>query len=72
LKTTLDTSTNGTPVTTGGPDQRWLVHADGQRLRISPQASYYYGPFGFLGEYGSESQDVSIGADIKTKTVLIQ
>jgi len=33
--------------------------ANGERLRISPQAYYYYKRFGLLAEYVSESQDVS-------------
>jgi phosphate-selective porin OprO and OprP len=33
--------------------------ANGERLRISPQAYYYYKRFGLLSEYVSESQDVS-------------
>ena len=33
--------------------------ANGERLRISPQAYYYYKSFGLLTEYVSESQDVS-------------
>jgi phosphate-selective porin OprO/OprP len=33
--------------------------ANGERLRISPQAYYYYKSFGLLGEYVGESQDVS-------------
>jgi phosphate-selective porin OprO/OprP len=33
--------------------------ANGERLRISPQAYYYYSSFGLLGEYVGESQDVS-------------
>jgi phosphate-selective porin OprO/OprP len=33
--------------------------ANGERLRISPQAYYYYKSFGLLAEYVSESQDVS-------------
>lgn len=32
--------------------------ADGQHNRISPQAYYYAGPFGFLGEYAISSQEV--------------
>jgi phosphate-selective porin OprO and OprP len=32
--------------------------AFGDRQRISPQAYYYYGPFGFLGEYVTLRQDV--------------
>lgn len=33
--------------------------ADGERLRISPQAYYYLGSFGLLGEYAQVSQDVT-------------
>jgi phosphate-selective porin OprO/OprP len=33
--------------------------ANGERLRISPQAYYYYKRLGLLAEYVSESQDVS-------------
>jgi phosphate-selective porin OprO/OprP len=35
------------------------VIANGERLRWSPQAYYYYRSFGLLGEYVGESQDVS-------------
>ncbi len=34
--------------------------ADGERLRISPQAYYYYGPLGIIGEYAQVDQDVSL------------
>lgn len=34
--------------------------ADGQRVRWSPQANYYYGPFGAIAEYAQLSQDVSL------------
>lgn len=34
--------------------------ADGKRFRVSPQAHYYYGPFGLLAEYARVSQDVSL------------
>lgn len=34
--------------------------ADGRRLRWSPQAHYYYGPFGLLAEYARVSQDVAL------------
>ena len=33
--------------------------ADGQRIRFSPQASYYRGPFGLFGEYVQVDQDIS-------------
>jgi phosphate-selective porin OprO/OprP len=32
--------------------------ADGERLRLSPQGYYYYGPFGLLAEYVKVSQEV--------------
>jgi phosphate-selective porin OprO and OprP len=34
--------------------------ANGKRTRITPQANYYYGPFGLLAEYARVSQDVSL------------
>jgi phosphate-selective porin OprO/OprP len=36
--------------------------ASGNRNRISPQGYYYWGPFGFLGEYVISSEDISRGA----------
>jgi len=35
------------------------VYADGVHWRLSPQAYYYYGPFGLLGEYAISDQHVS-------------
>jgi phosphate-selective porin OprO and OprP len=35
--------------------------ADGNRLRWSPQAYFYRGPFGFIGEYAQVRQDVKLG-----------
>lgn len=35
------------------------TYADGERLRVTPQLYYSYGPFGLLGEYAQVSQDVS-------------
>lgn len=55
---------------TGGPGPSWLAHADGRRYRFSPQATYYYGPFGLLTEYVRESQEVSVGAGNYKKTTL--
>ncbi len=55
---------------TGGPGVSWLAHADGKRYRISPQATYYYGPLGLLAEYVRESQEVSIGQTNLKKTTL--
>lgn len=34
--------------------------ADGTRFRIAPQAHYYYGPFGLIGEYARVHQHVSL------------
>lgn len=42
------------------------VAADGDRTRISPQFTYYYGSLGVLGEYVISSQDVSRGDDSET------
>ncbi|MES2013766.1 MAG: porin [Pseudomonadota bacterium] len=55
---------------TGGPGPTWLVHADGQRYRIAPQATYYNGSFGLLTEYVRESQEISVGAANLKKTTL--
>jgi phosphate-selective porin OprO/OprP len=35
------------------------TYADGERLRLSPQAYYYFRSLGLLGEYVHESQDVA-------------
>lgn len=35
------------------------VNANGAGWRVSPQAYYYYGPFGFLGEYVASDQQVA-------------
>jgi len=34
--------------------------ADGKRLRLAPQAHYYYGPLGLIGEWAQVQQDVSL------------
>jgi phosphate-selective porin OprO/OprP len=38
--------------------------ADGERLRLSPQLSYYNGPFGLISEYVVASQEVRRGAAV--------
>lgn len=38
------------------------VIADGERFRVSPQATFFVGPFGLLGEYVRSRQDVRRGA----------
>jgi phosphate-selective porin OprO and OprP len=40
--------------------------ADGNHWRISPQASYYYGPFGLLGEYVISDQHVALSSASKS------
>lgn len=44
------------------------VYADGQVWRISPQASYYYGPFGALAEYVVSTVNVRPSAPTGTST----
>ncbi len=45
--------------------------ADGRRLRISPQANYYYGPFGLIAEYARVSQDVSLLTSTVSNTATV-
>ena len=68
----------GLPATTGGTlggfvtdgQQQFFAYnpttgtvvADGDHWRISPQASYYWGPLGVFGEYVVENQSVTKGA----------
>ena len=40
-----------------------VVEADGEHWRLSPQAYYHYGPFGFLAEYAISNQRVSRSDD---------
>ena len=42
------------------------VIANGQRVRWSPQAHFYHGPFGVIAEYAGVSQDVKIGTTAAT------
>lgn len=45
--------------------------ADGKRVRFSPHASYYNGPFGLITEYAQVNQDVSlISGAANTNTVI--
>lgn len=39
------------------------TYASGDRDRLSPQAYYYYGPFGVVGEYAWVSQDIQNGVN---------
>ena len=47
------------PTTASGTAASGGTIANGERLRISPQAFYYYKSFGLLSEYVGETQDVS-------------
>jgi phosphate-selective porin OprO and OprP len=38
------------------PENNAVIFADGKHWRLSPQAYYYYGPFGFLAEYAISEQ----------------
>lgn len=69
------TNTTGLPATTGGSlagfatvgQQQFFAYnptnaavvAHGEHWRLSPQGYYYFGPFGFLGEYVISDQRVS-------------
>ncbi|HJQ57081.1 MAG TPA: porin, partial [Vineibacter sp.] len=52
-RSTASTATASAAGTTG-------VYADGDVVRISPQASYYRNSFGLLGEYITSKQDLAI------------
>jgi phosphate-selective porin OprO/OprP len=45
--------------------------ADGERLRVSPQAYYYNGPWGVIGEYAWLKQDVAINSGSSTATSIV-
>ena len=45
--------------------------ADGKRVRFSPQASYYYGPFGLITEYARVNQDVSLLTSTTSNTATV-
>ncbi len=62
---TLDGTRNGLPsYVTEGQNVFFrygsAVLANGQRVRVSPQAYYYNGPWGVIGEYAWLRQDVAI------------
>ncbi|PEN05644.1 porin [Longimonas halophila] len=42
------------------------VEADGRRMRLVPQAYYYAGPFGVIGEYALSQHDVQRGDNTET------
>ena len=60
-----DASRNGLPSYLTEGQQTFFRYgsasvADGKRIRITPQANYYYGSFGLIAEYARVSQDVSL------------
>ncbi len=50
---------DGARTTSEGVPIANATYADGERLRFSPQAYYYFKSFGVLSEYVGESQDVA-------------
>ncbi len=63
--TSADATRNGLPSYVTEGQQTFFRYganafADGKRFRISPQASYYNGPFGLITEYARVDQDVSL------------
>jgi phosphate-selective porin OprO/OprP len=52
----------GAVAASGSTPAQPAVTADGTLSRVSPQAYYYWGPFGLLGEYARSSQEVIRGA----------
>ena len=62
-----NTATGLTPGYTTDGQQKFFsyssgVFANGNHWRLAPQAYYYYGPFGLLGEYVVSDQQVTKGA----------
>lgn len=45
------------------------TYQDGRRFRWAPQAYYYYGPFGLMGEYVGESVEVNYNVPSKNQHV---
>ena len=45
--------------------------ADGKRVRFTPQASYYNGPFGLITEYARVNQDVSLLTSTTSNTATV-
>src|SRR5690606_35932812 len=70
-----DATRNGLPSYVSDGQQTFFRYnsaslADGKRIRFTPQASYYNGPFGLITEYARVNQDVSlISGGANTNTV---
>ena len=52
--------TNNPPTATG------TAYANGSQWRISPQATWYWGPFGFLGEWVQSNNDVTLNGNTES------
>jgi phosphate-selective porin OprO and OprP len=81
------TNTLGLPASTGGASSSYGYFTEGQQQffaytngvvargthwRLSPQASYYYGPFGLIGEYAISDQEVQRTAGTTTSRADLQ
>ncbi len=65
--TAADGTRNGLPSYVTNGQQTFFRYssaaiADGKRVRLAPQAYYYYGPFGLIAEYATVSQGVSLAS----------
>jgi phosphate-selective porin OprO/OprP len=45
--------------------------ADGKRLRISPQANYYFGPIGVIAEYARVEQELSLTTQLANLNTVV-
>jgi len=68
-----DATRNGLPSYVTNGQQTFFRYgantiADGKRFRVSPQASYYNGPFGLITEYARVNQDVSLIGNVAGTT----
>lgn len=71
-----DATRNGLPSYVSDGQQTFFRYnsaslADGKRIRFTPQASYYNGPFGLITEYARVNQDVSLLAGTTTNTATV-
>ncbi len=55
-----------TYVTSSPASATGTAFANGSQWRISPQATWYWGPFGFLGEWVQSNNDVSLNGNTQS------
>ena len=72
----IDATRNGLPSYVTEGQQTFFRYgsntvADGERLRVSPQAYYYNGPLGVIGEYAWLKQDVALNSGTSTATSIL-